>query len=114
LPDDSSDYFANNRVIAFHMGAQGAVNKWYFTVKLSYSMNYGTYGTSIYGHSTGRLRVAPKYGIWDEVSQFSSYLEIRKDLGNGYGVGCLGALDQGRLLNNSGGIILKLSKTFLR
>ncbi|HEY4209113.1 MAG TPA: capsule assembly Wzi family protein [Puia sp.] len=114
LPNDSSDYFANNRVVAFNIGAQGAINKWYFKVKLSYSMNYGTFGTSIYGHSTGRLRVPPKYGIWKEVSQFSSYLEINKDLGGGYRLGCLGALDQGQLLNNSGGVILKLSKSFSR
>lgn len=112
LPDDSSDYFSNNRVIAFHLGVQGAVSRWYFTAKLSYSMNYGTFGTSIYGHSTGRLYVPPKYGIWQEVSQLSSFMEVRKDLGRGYSVGCLGALDQGKLLNNAGGVILKLSKTF--
>jgi len=112
LPDDPQDYFNNNRVVAFHLGVQGAVDKWYFTVKLSYSMNYGTFGTSIYGHSTGRLYVPPKYGIWQEVSQLSSFLEVKKDLGGGYSIGCLGALDQGKLLNNSGGVILKLSRTF--
>jgi len=112
LPDDSSDYFNNNRVVAFHLGLQGAVDKWYFTAKLSYSMNYGTFGTSIYGHSTGRLYVPPKYGIWQEVSQLSSFLEVKKELGGGYTVGCVGALDQGKLLNNSGGVILKISKTF--
>jgi len=114
LPNDTSDYFNNNRVMAFHAGAQGAVSNWYFTVKLSYSMNYGTFGTSAYGHTTGRLRVPPRFGIWQEVSQFSSFLEVRRALGNGYTLGCLAALDHGRLLNNSGGVILKLTKTFLK
>jgi len=112
LPNDTSDYFNNNRVVAFHFGAMGAVSNWYFTVKLSYSMNYGTFGTSPYGHTTGRLRKPPVFGMWDKVSQFSSYLEVKKTLGNGYSIGCLAALDQGKLLNNSGGIILKLSRTF--
>jgi len=112
LPDDPTDFFNNNRVVAFHLGVQGAVDKWYFTAKLSYSRNYGTFGTSIYGHSTGRFFAKPKNGIWQEVSQLSSFLEVKKDLGGGYSAGCLGALDRGRLLNNSGGVILKLSKTF--
>jgi hypothetical protein len=112
LPNDSSDYFNNNRVVAFHGGVQGAIDNWYFTAKLSYSLNYGTFGTSQWGHSTGRLFVKPKYGIWQEVSQLSTYLEIEKDMGAGYRVGCLGALDRGKLLNNSGGIILKLTRTF--
>lgn len=112
LPNDTTDYFNNNRVVAFHFGAQGAVDNWYFTVKLSYSRNYGTFGTSIYGHSTGRKYVHPHFGIWQEVSQFSSFLEVRRSLGNGYSLGCLAALDNGKLLNNSGGIILKLTKTF--
>ena len=112
LPNDTSDYFNNNRVAAWHLGVQGAVNNWYFTVKLSYSMNYGTYGTSIYGHSTGRLHIPPHFGIWHEVSQLSSFLEVRKDMGHGYSVGCLAALDEGKLLNNSSGVMLKLSKAF--
>jgi len=81
-------------------------------VKLSYSMNYGTFGTSTYGHTTGRLRVPPRFGLWQEVSQFSSFLEVSKALGNGYTLGCLAALDNGKLLNNSGGVIFKLTKTF--
>jgi hypothetical protein len=112
LPNDTSDFFNNNRVASFHLGAQGAVDKWYFTVKLSYSLNYGTYGTSIYGHSTGRLYVPPRFGIWNRVSQFSSFLEVKRELGHGYSMGCLAALDQGKLLNNSSGVILKLSRTF--
>jgi hypothetical protein len=112
LPNDSADYFNNNRVVAFHAGAQGAVSNWYFTVKLSYSMNYGTFGTSIYGHTTGRLKQQPTFGFWKEVSQFSSFLEVNKALGNGYTIGCVAALDNGKLLNNSGGLIFKLSRTF--
>ena len=112
LPNDTTDYFNNNRVMAFHFGAQGAVSNWYFTAKLSYSRNYGTFGTSIYGHSTGGKYVHPRFGIWQEVSQLSSFLEVRRALGKGYTLGCLAALDNGKLLNNSGGIILTLTKEF--
>jgi len=98
--------------VAFHVGAMGAVSNWYFTVKLSYSMNYGTFGTDPYGHTTGRLRVPPHFGIWKEVSQLSSFLEVNRALGSGYSLGCVAALDNGKLLNNSGGFILKLSRTF--
>jgi len=114
LPNDTTDFFNNNRVVAFHFGAQGAVSNWYFTVKLSYSRNYGTFGTSIYGHSTGGKFVHPHFGIWQEVSQFSSFLELKRALGKGYTLGCMAALDHGELLNNSGGIILKLTKTFTK
>ncbi len=112
LPNDTTDFFNNNRVVAFHFGAMGAVSNWYFTVKLSYSMNYGTFGTDPYGHTTGRQRVLPRFGIWQEVSQLSSFLEVKKSLGNGYTIGGVAALDNGRLLNNSAGFILKLSRSF--
>ena len=40
-----------------------------------------------------------RFGIWQEVSQLSSFLEVRRALGKGYTLGCLAALDNGKLLN---------------
>jgi hypothetical protein len=112
LPNDTSDYFNNNRVAAFHIGIEGSLGSWDLRGKFSYSMNYGTYGTSPFGHSTGELRVPPRFGIFKEVGQFSSFLQVKKELAHGLEFGCIAALDRGDLLNNSSGLILSLSKTF--
>lgn len=112
LPNDTSDYFNNNRVSAFHLGVQAAAGSWEFTGKCSYSFNYGTFGTSPYGHTTGRLRVPPRFGIWQRVEQLSTYLEVHKLLDAGWDIGCIAAFDSGKLLYNSSAVILKLSRTF--
>ena len=80
--------------------------------KLSYSLNYGTYGTSEHGHSLGSHHYPPAYGLFGEVDQFSGYLEISKVLKKGYRFGIAAAGDIGNLYYNSAGIILKLSKSF--
>jgi hypothetical protein len=80
--------------------------------KLTYSQNYGTFGTSIYGNSTGHIRNPQTNNIFKPVEQFSFYLESTKKLKNGYSAGFATALDQGKLLNNSLGLILKLKKEF--
>jgi len=112
LPNDTSDYFNNNRVAAFHVGLQASLGTWDFTGKFSLSLNYGTYGTSTFGHSTGLLRVPPHFGIFQELGQFSSFLQVRKEVRPGWVFGCIAALDKGDLLNNSNGLILSLSRTF--
>ena len=112
LPNDTTDFFNNNRVAAFHLGAQASAGSWSFTGKFSYSINYGTYGTSPFGHTTGRLRVPPRFGLFPKVNQFSSWLEVTKSIGDYWDVGCVAALDAGKLLYNSSGVILKLSRKF--
>lgn len=107
-----ADYFINNRVVALHTGLQGRLNSWDLMTKLSYSRNYGTFGTSIYGSSTGHIRNPQKTNVFKPVEQFSFYLEGSKRLRNGYSAGFATALDQGELLNNSLGLILKLKKEF--
>ena len=68
LPADPSDYFINNRVVAFHYGFEGSFQKWDFTLKTSYSLNYGTFGTSEVGHTLGKIRTLPVYGIFSQTS----------------------------------------------
>ncbi|KIO77546.1 hypothetical protein TH53_08930 [Pedobacter lusitanus] len=106
-----ADYFINNRVIAFHFGLSGSLYDWDFTSKLSYSKNYGTFGTSIYGGSTGSIRNPQTTNIFTAVDQFSFYLESMKALKKGYSVGFATALDQGKLLYNSYGLLLRLKKS---
>lgn len=107
-----ADYFINNRVVAFHAGLNGSLNNWDFMTRLTYSKNYGTFGTSIYGNSTGHIRNPQRNDIFIPVKQFSFYLESMKKIRNGYSAGFATALDQGKLLDNSFGLILKLKKTF--
>ena len=112
LPNDPGDYFINNRVIALYLGFEGSLQKWRFVLKTSYSLNYGTYGTSEEGHSLGEIHYPPMYGIFPETKQFSSYFEANKAFGNHMNLGFVGAFDIGDLYYNSYGLLLKLSKSF--
>jgi hypothetical protein len=112
LPDQPTDYFNNNRVIAAYLGMQGSWDSWDLTARFSYSWNYGTFGTSPWGYSTGRNRVAPRYGLFPEKKEFSGYLKVRKTFNHGLALGLLAALDNGGLLYNSTGAVLELSKSF--
>ena len=104
------DYFINNRVIAIHAGFTGNLNAIDFTTKISYSWNYGTFGTSKYGRSLGETHVPQTENLFHPVNQLSIYFDGTKNLHNGSYVGVSAALDKGRLLNNSFGISLKYKK----
>ncbi|WP_316746773.1 capsule assembly Wzi family protein [Pedobacter gandavensis] len=107
-----ADYFINNRVVALHAGLSGRLYNWDFMTKVTYSNNYGTFGTSKYGNSTGSIKSPVNSEIFETVPQFSFYLEGSKPLKNGYSAGFATAVDQGKLLNNSFGLMLKLKKDF--
>ncbi|MBB6500867.1 capsule assembly Wzi family protein [Pedobacter cryoconitis] len=109
-----ADYFINNRVVSIHTGLSGRLNDWTFMTKLTYSWNYGTFGTSIYGNSTGHIRNPQTKNIFVPVEQFSFYLEAEKKLNHGYSAGFAAAVDHGKLLNNSIGLAIKLKKDFQR
>jgi hypothetical protein len=112
LVNDPTDYFNNNRVAAFYLGAELSIDDMVATTRLSYSFNYGTFGTSQYGYSTGNSFTPPIYGLWQTRKQFSAYLRLAKPLGNGLTAGFEGALDAGQLFDRSAGLTLSLSKTF--
>ena len=107
-----ADYFINNRVVAVHLGFEGEIDTWTFATKITHSWNYGTFGTSIYGNTTGNNSSPSSNNIFIPVQQFSVYLEGLKALKNNYRIGFATALDQGKLLNNSFGASLRLIKGF--
>lgn len=113
LPSHPDDFFINNRVIAIHSGIEGYVGKWMITTKLSYSANYGTFGTSEEGHSTGPiLGKEPIYGLFGRKDQFSIFIESNRTLKNNLEFGFALAVDKGDLLYNSSGLIVKINKSF--
>jgi hypothetical protein len=107
------EYFINNRVLLFHTGMEGRIGKWSCTTKLSYSRNYGTWATNVYGRRAANNQLFPPvYGLFKKVNQFSGFAEVSKPIKNGLTVGGSVALDYGKLLPNSFGTMLKLSKAF--
>lgn len=97
LLSTSSEYFMNNRVAAFHFGYEGYVKHLNFTLKTSYSLNYGTYRT---------------INTFGEKKQFSAFLETTKELKNGMNIGLTGAFDVGELYYNSMGVMFNVAKHF--
>ena len=97
IPGNEKEYFINNRVLAFHLGSQGMVGKWDYIAKVSYSLNYGTYTTE---------------ASFGKKTQFSCYLETKRQIGNKLYLGFTGALDAGKLLGTSAGLLTKLEKRF--
>ncbi|MBA7547166.1 hypothetical protein ES705_39568 [subsurface metagenome] len=112
LPTNPGDYFVNNRVVAFLIGFEGSIQRWDFVLKTSYSLNYGTFGTSEVGHTLGKIRTLPRYGIFPETKQLSAYFEVNKELKRDLNFGIIGAFDAGHLYYNSSGLLLRLSKSF--
>jgi hypothetical protein len=104
LPFAPNEFFINNRVAAFHFGFEGSIQKWDFLLKTSYSLNYGTYTTSIEKNTS--------YGIFGEKKQFSAYLDAGRELKRGVRVGVTGAFDVGVLYYNSVGVMVRVGKSF--
>ncbi|PWG78714.1 capsule assembly Wzi family protein [Pararcticibacter amylolyticus] len=114
LPSFQNEYFVNNRVVAFHLGLEAAVKTFRIMTKASYSANYGTFGTSPEGHTTGDepRSVTPVELLFGRVNQFSGLVQVNKELKNNFDLGVTIAADEGKLLNNSFGMSVKLSKKF--
>jgi hypothetical protein len=109
------EYFNNNRIVLFHAGMEGIINKINYRVKLSYSNNFGTWSTNRLGARWGgppSNASPPLYGVFETVSQFSSYLEMSRTLNNNFVVGGVLAVDRGWLLRNSVGLQARLTKFF--
>lgn len=109
---DPYDNIIDNRIIALHTGIEGSVAQINLLAKLTYSKNYGTYGTNYPGHSTSGKYSGVPYGIFKEVNELSGYLEANKQYGRGIIVGAAIATDNGGLYYNSIGLLLKLRKSF--
>ncbi|WP_416448245.1 hypothetical protein ACH3PA_13145 [Leeuwenhoekiella sp. A2] len=110
LVSASNDYFLNNRIVAFHLGFEGTMNDWNILSKLTYTQNYGTYGSST-GHSIGNKRTKP-YGQFGKENQFSGYIEANKNFADQFNLGVVGAIDRGGLYEDSLGMSIKASYHF--
>jgi hypothetical protein len=95
-----------------HLGFEGSIKNWGFILKTSYSLNYGTFGTSEEGHSMGNTHDPPMYGIFPETKQFSAYIETNKEFKRHLKFGFVGAFDAGDLYYDSFGLQIKVSKPF--
>jgi hypothetical protein len=104
--------FANNRVAAYHFGGMFSIFDWDIMTKFTYSTNYGSYAVSPEGNSLGIYRQVYGPPFFTQVNQFSGYLEAKKSLRKGYDIGIAAAIDAGKLLYNSQGVILKFSKNW--
>ena len=111
LPSGPQEYFINSRVLAVNCGFEGAVGALKYTLKASWSENYGTYMTTDEEQSTG-LTDPGAYGIFGSQQQFSAYFDLERSIEQGFTFGLAGAFDYGTLLNNSVGIFLKASYCF--
>jgi hypothetical protein len=110
--NDPGDHFINNRVLGFHAAMLGAIDNLQVMLKLTYTQNYGTYGTAEEGHSVPPKFVAPIYGIFSRIDQFSGYIDVNKDFYNGVTGGISLGLDKGSLYYNTLGLQIRLKKTF--
>lgn len=107
-----NEFFISNRVVASHVGLSGHIQRWDFLTKLTYAMHYGTFSTSEYGGSLGQTRFPPIYGIFKKVNQFSAIVQGERLISKRLFIGGTVALDQGKLLENSLGMSVRLHKTF--
>ena len=112
---EERQFFANNRVSAVHLAAEVYAFNWFYTGKVSYSQNYGTYvnGSDVYRVPGGELAYPSAAVPFVKVHQTSLYLGATRPLKNNYSIGYDIGYDRGALLYNSFGIMLKASKSFL-
>jgi hypothetical protein len=97
LPRDEREYFINNRLLAFHGAVSASSESWSTLLKLTYSMNYGTFSTQkAFGNRT----------------QFAGYVEVRKAFRHDFSLGLAAALDAGEVMPSSVGVLTKLAKSF--
>jgi len=108
----ANQYFINNRVVACHVGAELQAGKFNVMTKLSYSQNFGTFATSPEGHSTGNTRIIAPPPYFDQVSQFSGYLECSRFINEKWLAELALATDYGDLLYNSTGISVGVKRFF--
>ncbi|WP_165940233.1 capsule assembly Wzi family protein [Dyadobacter psychrotolerans] len=112
LPQNATEYFSNNRVVAIHSGSIWTYGQWDIKALMTYSWNYGTYSTSPVAKSVGGKIVYNKPPYFYQVNQFSGLLETSRLLKNGYSLGVIIAIDRGYLIDNSLGGSINISKTW--
>jgi len=112
LPKIQSQYFNNNRIIALHTGAEFSYSQWQFKTLFTWSSNYGTYATSPATRGDNGVIEYHNPPYFGQVNQFSGYFEASRPLKNGYSLSFALAADQGKLLNNSVGGFIKITRSW--
>jgi hypothetical protein len=97
LARNKQEYFINNRLLAFHGAATAVTRSWSTVLKVTYSMNYGTFSTK---------------NAFGKRTQLSGYLEARRTFRHDFSLGLAAALDTGDVLPSSVGVVTKLVKSF--
>jgi len=108
LAHNSSQFFINNRLMAFHIGGIVEWKKWEVLLKATYSQNYGTYatGNEQYRSSYGEIK-EPQVDQFVPVAQTSLLLSVKKPISNKTYIGVILGVDAGKLLNSTSGVIIK-------
>lgn len=104
-------YYISNRVSAIHVGFDINLFQTNLLLKGTYSKHFGTFSTSPWGGSSGKLFEKP-YGLFKQVDQFSFYLNASRSFRNNYTVGLIGSADYGQMFSNSFGTIISVRKEF--
>lgn len=100
----------NNRLILYHLAINGVFKNWDYLTKISFSSNLGTYASSPDGTTTGGDRFIYPPPYFEKVNQLSAFVELSKKMKQNFRIGFLIGVDNGGLLNNSVGGLIKLSK----
>ncbi|MFT4095288.1 MAG: capsule assembly Wzi family protein [Niabella sp.] len=112
LPSRTSQGIINNRLHAFYAAAIVQWKYWELLARVSYSRNFGTYGTSPEGTSLGAQRTVYPPPYFPTVNQFSGFISARRPLKNNFYLELGLAGDNGALLYNSIGGQVKLARAF--
>ena len=112
LPSYGREFITNNRIILGHVASEWRLGRWEVLNRFSFTRNYGTYGTSPIGHSTGSVRNGSGPPYFEPVNQFSGYLSASRPLKNNLSFGFAVAVDYGQLLYNSAGGMIWLRKNW--
>ncbi len=104
------DFFISNRVVAGHLGLSGKGMGWLFHTKWTLAKHYGTFATSEYGKSTGRIFHQPHKDKFVPVAQFSGYIQAERLWKNNTYIGFTAAGDIGKLFDNSVALQLSIRK----
>ena len=97
--------------MVLHFGAEGSIKDLSYTIKASWSKNYGTYGTTDEEQSTDIINPG-EYGLFGEQIQFSSYMGVNRTFSNGLVLGLISAFDVGNLYYDSFGLFVRAAYSF--
>ncbi|MFD2597256.1 capsule assembly Wzi family protein [Sphingobacterium griseoflavum] len=115
LPRNPKDYFISTRVSAFHLGFIGGIDSWHMSSKVTFARHFGDYHTSGPAEqwfNGQRIQQDFSYGKFTPVNQFSFFVEGGRSLMEHFDISATLAGDYGRLLENTVGGFVRISRKF--